>query len=111
MNQFSRGALRIGGFFVTLLVIGQVLAFLIAPASWQAFVARLPVILSMIAFWGPIIAIICGLFVWAVLRLLGFNSLEEIRQESVEQNNPTPAIIFMGALISSLLFLIMVIRP
>jgi hypothetical protein len=37
--------------------------------------------------------------------------LEEIRLESVEQNNPTPAIVFVGTLIASLLFLMMVIRP
>lgn len=45
------------------------------------------------------------------MRLLGFNTLDEIRQESVEQNNPTPAIIFVGTLIASLLFLTLVIRP
>ena len=65
----------------------------------------------MIAFWGPIVAIIAGLFVWAMLRLLGFKSLEEIRVESVEQNNPTPAVVFIGTLIASLLFLMLVIRP
>ena len=45
------------------------------------------------------------------LRLLGFTSLEEIRGESVEQNNPTPAIVFVGTLIASLLFLALIIRP
>jgi hypothetical protein len=45
------------------------------------------------------------------LRLLGFRSLVEIRAESVEQNNPTPAIIFVGTLIASILFLMLVIRP
>ncbi len=93
------------------LILGQGIAFLFAPASWQAFIGRVPVILSMIAFWGPIVAIIAGLFVWAMLRLLGFKSLEEIRVESVEQNNPTPAVVFIGTLIASLLFLMLVIRP
>ncbi len=96
---------------VVCLVLGQGLAFLLAPESWKAFVARLPVIISMIAFWGPIIALLSGLMVWAVLRLLGFDSLEEIRVESVEQNNPTPAIVFVGTLIASILFLMLVIRP
>ncbi len=93
------------------LLIGQVLAFFIAPASWKVFVGRLPVILSQIAFWGPICAIFSAGFVFLTLRLLGFGSLEEIRQESVEQNNPTPAIIFVGTLIASILFLTLVIRP
>ena len=93
------------------LILGQGISFLFAPASWQAFIGRVPVILSMIAFWGPIVAIIAGLFVWAMLRLLGFKSLEEIRVESVEQNNPTPAVVFIGTLIASLLFLMLVIRP
>jgi len=93
------------------LILGQGISFLFAPASWQAFISRVPVILSMIAFWGPIVAIIAGLFVWAMLRLLGFKSLEEIRVESVEQNNPTPAVVFIGTLIASLLFLMLVIRP
>jgi hypothetical protein len=43
--------------------------------------------------------------------MLGFDSLEEIRQEAVEQNNPTPAILFVGTLIASILFLMLVIRP
>jgi ABC-type spermidine/putrescine transport system permease subunit I len=96
---------------VVCLVLGQGLAFVLAPDSWRSFISRLPVILSMIAFWGPIIAIIAGLMVWAVLRLLGFESLEAIRDESVEQNNPTPAIVFVGTLIASILFLMLVIRP
>jgi hypothetical protein len=73
--------------------------------------ASLRIVLSQIAFWGPIIALIAGALIFAVLRLLGFNSLEEIRLESVEQNNPTPAIIFAGTLIASLLFLALLIRP
>ena len=93
------------------LIIGQVLAFFIAPASWKVFVERLPVILAQIAFWGPICAIFSAAFVFLTLRLLGFGSLEEIRQESVEQNNPTPAIVFVGTLIASILFLTLVIRP
>jgi len=98
-------------FMLILLVAGQAVAYFLAPESWTAFVGRLPVILSMVAFWGPIVAILAGLFVFGTLRLLGFNSLEEIRQESVEQNNPTPAIIFVGTLIASILFLMLVIRP
>ena len=45
------------------------------------------------------------------MNLLGFESLEAIRQESVEQNNPAPAIIFVGTLIASVLFLMLVIKP
>jgi len=100
-----------GILLVIILAAGQAVSYLIAPASWRAFADRLPVIASMIAFWGPIIALLSGLFVWGMLRLLGFNSLEEIRQEAVEQNNPTPAIIFVGTLIASLLFFMLVIRP
>ncbi len=111
MNGTSRGFLFSGLALVVFLVIGQVVAFLIAPESWQAFADRLPLILSMIAFWGPIIALVAGIFVWATLRLLGFVSLEEIRRESVEQNNPAPAIVFVGTLIASILFLMLVIRP
>jgi hypothetical protein len=111
MQKSSRGFMIAGVVLVVTLVLGQILSYLIAPASWQAFVGRLPVILSMIVFWGPIVALIAGLFVWAMLRLLGFASLEEIRQESVEQNNPTPAIVFVGTLVASILFLMLVIRP
>ena len=111
MEKSSRGYLAAGGVLVLLLILGQLIAFLIAPDSWRAFAAGLPVILSMIAFWSPIIALVAGLFVWATLRLLGFVSLVEIRSESVEQNNPTPAIVFVGTLIASILFLMLVIRP
>ena len=104
-------AVLAGGFLLVLLLVGQGISFLIAPDSWRAFTARLPVILSMIAYWGPIIALVAGLFVWSTLRLLGFSSLEEIRLESVEQNNPAPAIVFVGTLIASILFLMLVIRP
>jgi hypothetical protein len=107
----SRGFLTIGIILIVAVVLGQGLSFLMAPESWMAFVSRLPVILSMIAFWGPIIALIAGLMVWGMLRLLGFNSLEMIRVESVEQNNPAPAIVFVGTLIASLLFLMLIIRP
>ena len=93
------------------LAAGQVISFFVAPASWQSFIGILPRILSMIAFWGPVSALIAAVFVWLVLRLLGFESLEAIRQESVEQNNPTPAILFVGTLIASLLFLLLVIKP
>ncbi len=107
----SRGFLTIGIILVVSIVLGQGLAYLLAPESWLTFIARLPVILSMVAFWGPVIALIAGLMVWGMLRLLGFSSLEMIRLESVEQNNPAPAIIFVGTLIASLLFLMLVIRP
>lgn len=96
---------------VVALLIGQGLAFVIAPAAWAAFTSRLPVILAQIAFWGPICAIFSAGFVFLTLRLLGFETLEEIRNESVEQNNPTPAIVFVGTLIASILFLTLVIRP
>jgi hypothetical protein len=93
------------------LAIGQVLAFVINPAGYQQFIAVVPVILSQIAFWGPLVAILAGVFSFITLRLLGFQSLDEIRTESVDQNNPTPAIIFVGTLIASLLLLTLVIRP
>ena len=96
---------------VVALVVGQGLAFLLNASGYQKFLATLPVVLSQIAFWGPIIAIIAGGFIIVTLRLLGFNTLEEIRQESVEQNNPTPAIIFVGTLIASMLFLPLLMRP
>jgi Na+-transporting NADH:ubiquinone oxidoreductase subunit NqrD len=111
MMKNMRGFWRAGLLLVALLVVGQAASFLLAPASWKAFLDRLGVILSMIAFWGPILALFSGLFVWGMLRMLGFTSLEEIRQESVEQNNPTPAIIFVGTLIASMLFFMLVIRP
>jgi hypothetical protein len=111
MDKSKRGFMLPGILLLVLLAVGQVVSYLIAPDSWRVFVERLPVILSMIAFWGPITALIAGLFVWATLRLLGFASLDELRQESVEQNNPTPAIVFVGTLIAAILFLMLVIRP
>ena len=93
------------------LVAGQVIAYLAAPDSWKSFVTVLPKIISMIAFWGPIIALISYGFVSLTLRTLGFNSFEDLRRESVEENNPAPAIIFVGTLIASILFLMTVIRP
>ncbi len=96
---------------VVALLLGQALAWLIKPAGYAVYLDALPVILAQIAFWGPIVAIIAGGFILITLRLLGFNSLEEIRDESVAQNNPTPAIVFVGALIASMLFLSVVIRP
>jgi hypothetical protein len=93
------------------LVLGQVLAWLLNAAGYAVFLQTLPIILSQIAFWGPIIALIAGSFMLITLRLLGFRSLDEIRAESVEQNNPTPAIVFVGTLIASMLFLSLVIRP
>ena len=93
------------------LVVGQGLSYLIAPDSWRSFTAVLPKILSMIAFWGPIIVLISFVFVSIAMRILGFTSIEEIRKESVEDNNPAPAIIFVGTLIASILFLMVVIKP
>ena len=93
------------------LVLGQVLAWLLNAEGYAVFLQTLPLVLSQIAFWGPIIALIAGGFMVITLRLLGFRSLDEIRQESLEQNNPTPAIVFVGTLIASLLFLLLVIRP
>ena len=94
-----------------LLVVGQGLSYLLAPDSWRGFTAVLPKILSMIAFWGPIIVLISFVFVTIAMRILGFTSIEEIRKESVEDNNPAPAIIFVGTLIASILFLMVVIKP
>lgn len=111
MKSSSRGFVIAGIVLLVALVLGQVITFLIAPDSWGVFTERLPVILAMITFWGPIVALFAGLFVYVILRLLGFASLEEIRLESVEQNNPTPAIVFVGTLIASILFLMLVIRP
>jgi hypothetical protein len=111
MEKPSRSFLITAVIIVGIIVVGQVVAYLLNPASWMAFMERLPVILAMIAFWGPIIAVIAGLFMWAALRLLGFSSLEVLRQESVEQNNPAPAIIFTGTLIAKILFLMLVILP
>ena len=96
---------------VAALIVGQAFAFVIERNAWTTYVTRLPVILAQIAFWGPICALISAGFVVITLRLLGFASLEEIRKESVEQNNPTPAIVFVGTLIASILFLTLVIRP
>ena len=93
------------------LITGQVIAYFADLASWHNYVNNLGHILGMIAFWGPIIAIISSVFVWLVMRLLGFESLESVRQESVEQNNPAPAVIFVGTLIASVLFLMLVIKP
>ena len=93
------------------LVLGQVLAWLLNAEGYAVFLQTLPLVLSQIAFWGPIIALIAGGLMVITLRLLGFRSLDEIRQESLEQNNPTPAIVFVGTLIASLLFLLLVIRP
>lgn len=93
------------------LAVGQGLAYVLNPTGYLAFAQTLPLVLSQIAFWGPIIAIMAGGFILITFRLLGFNSLDEIRTESVEQNNPAPAIVFVGTLIASLLFLGLVIRP
>jgi hypothetical protein len=96
---------------VAALAAGQALAFVAARDRWLYYAAQLPRILAQLAFWGPICALFSAGFVYLTLRLLGFETLEEIRKESVEQNNPTPAILFVGTLIASILFLSLVIRP
>lgn len=108
-NIFGRYTLIIT--LVLTVLVGQAISYVAAPASWQAFASLLLRVLSMIAFWGPIIALISAAFVWIVMNLLGFESLEAVRQESVEQNNPAPAIVFVGTLIASVLFLMLVIKP
>ena len=105
-NRFIPLILLIGA-----LIVGQAVSYVIAPDSWKSFSAVLPKIISMIAFWGPIIGLIAALFVVVGMRLLGFDSIAEIRKESVDDNNPAPAIIFVGTLIASILFLMVVIRP
>jgi hypothetical protein len=109
----SKGSRVPVGFLVLLaaVAVGQGLSYLLAPTSWQSFTSLLPKILSMIAFWGPIVVLISFMFVALAMRMLGFTSLEEIRKESVEENNPAPAIVFVGTLIASILFLMVVIRP
>jgi predicted lysophospholipase L1 biosynthesis ABC-type transport system permease subunit len=112
MKQWlSKGYWAVLALLLAAIVLGQVVSYLAAPASWQAFVPLLPKYLSMIAFWGPIVALVAGLLVWTLLKLLGFNSLAEIRKESVEENNPAPAIIFTGTIIASILFLMLILRP
>jgi hypothetical protein len=107
---FSRGFVVAAVFMLVALVLGQIVSRLVAPASYEAFTALLPKYISMIAFWGPIVGVFAGVLVWAVMNLLGFHSLEEIRNESVEQNNPTPAILFVGTLIASIQFMLLVLR-
>ena len=97
--------------FVIVILAGQAISYFIAPESWRTFVAILPKIVSMIAFWGPLIALVSLVLVTLTLRLLGMKSLEDLRRESVDENNPAPAIIFVGILIASILFLMVVIRP
>jgi hypothetical protein len=96
---------------VIILLAGQGISFLSAPDSWRGFVQVLPKIISMIFFWGPIMAVVSYLFVAVGLRILGFTSFEDLRKESVEENNSAPAIIFSGMLIASVLFLMVVIKP
>ena len=108
-NIFARYPLII--ILALALVVGQMVSYVASPHAWTGFVGVLGRIISMIAFWGPIIALISAAFIWIVLRLLGFDDLNEIRKESVEDNNPTPAIIFVGTLVASILFLMLVIKP
>lgn len=112
MKQFfSKGYLPVFLILVILVAAGQVISYLAAPETWRAFIDLVPKYLSMIAFWGPIVALIVAVFVWSMMKLLGFNSLKEIREESVEQNNPAPAIIFAGTLLAGILFISLVLRP
>ncbi|MBN1427743.1 MAG: hypothetical protein JXB07_05110 [Anaerolineae bacterium] len=110
MNNFLKRYMVIIVLVLTL-ALGQAISYFANPSAWQQYTNSLGTVLSMVAFWGPIVAIIAGIFVWVVMRLLGFESLEAIHQESVEQNNPAPAIIFVGTLIASVLFLMLVIKP
>ncbi len=106
-NRFPLGLVIL----LAAVVVGQLLSYVLSPAAWQGFTSVLPKILSMIAFWGPIVVLIAFVFVVIAMRILGFTSIQEIRKESVEDNNPTPAIVFVGTLIASILFLLVVIRP
>jgi predicted lysophospholipase L1 biosynthesis ABC-type transport system permease subunit len=112
MKQWlSKGYWAVLVLLLAAIVVGQVVSFLAARASWEAFVGLLPKYLSMVAFWGPLVALVAGLMVWAMLKMLGFQSLADIRRESVEENNPAPAIIFTGTMIASILFIMLVLRP
>jgi hypothetical protein len=112
MKQWlSKGYWAVLALLLGSIVLGQVVSYVAAPASWQAFVNLLPKYLSMVAFWGPLVALVSGVLVWTLLKLLGFNSLAEIRRESVEENNPSPAIIFIGTVIASILFMMLILRP
>jgi len=106
-NRTSRSVILL----VVTLLVGQGISYIAAPDSWKSFVSVLPRIVSMIAFWGPIIALVSFGLVSLSLRILGFRSFEDLRRESVEENNPAPAIIFTGTLIASILFLMVVIKP
>jgi hypothetical protein len=110
-NSMNNQTNRLLLILLVTLVIGQAIAYFAAPESWKSFVGVLPRIISMIAFWGPIIALVSFLFVSLTLRALGFRSFEDLRRELVEENNPAPAIVFVGTLIASILFLMIVIRP
>jgi heme/copper-type cytochrome/quinol oxidase subunit 2 len=110
MNNFLKRYMIII-ILVLVLVLGQVISYFANPSAWQQYASSLGTIVSMIAFWGPIVAMISSVLVWLVMRLLGFESLDAIHQESVEQNNPAPAILFVGTLIASVLFLMLVIKP
>jgi hypothetical protein len=112
MKQWlSKGYWAVLALLLAAIAVGQVVSYVAAPASWQAFISLLPKYLSMVAFWGPIVGLVAGLLVWTMLKLLGFNSLAEIRKESVEENNPAPAIIFTGTMIASILFMMLILRP
>ncbi len=67
-RQIIFGALSL----IVLLLLGQITAFFLAPGSWQRFSARLPVIIAILAFRGPIFGIISAFFVTFTMRLLSF---------------------------------------
>jgi hypothetical protein len=48
------------------LVVAQGLAALLHPAGYAGFVPVLPLIPSQVAFWGPIVALIAGGFIFRV---------------------------------------------
>ncbi|MBN1439151.1 MAG: hypothetical protein JW929_07065 [Anaerolineales bacterium] len=110
-NWLSKGYWAVLILLLAAIAVGQVVSYLAARASWEAFAALLPKYLSMVAFWGPLVALVAGVFVWVMLKLLGFHSLADIRRESVEENNPAPAIIFIGTMISAILFMMLILRP
>ena len=93
------------------ILAGQAISYFVAPDSWKSFANVLPSIISMIFFWGPIVAVVSYVLVSLALWMLGFESFEDLKRESVDENNPAPAIIFAGTLIASILFLMVVIRP
>src|SRR5512146_392706 len=106
-NRVSAGLILL----VIAVVAGQGLSYLLAPGSWRSFIAVLPRILSMIAFWGPIVALVAFSFVSIAMRLLGFTSIEEIRKVSIDDTKPAAIFALFGPVIVRIQFLLFVIRP